>query len=382
MANKEDYYKTLGVEKGATEAEIKSAFRRLAKKYHPDVSQEADAEARFRVISEAYEVLKDTTKRQSYDQFGHAGVDGQFGQGGGFGGFGDFASNFGFGGGGGFSNSSFGGFEDIFGGIFGNRGQRRSTEQKERNIFKQIVISLKDAFLGTSVDVKFNAREKCAKCNGSKADSSSDIKRCNNCNGRGVVTKVQRTFLGNIQQNVVCSACSGQGETISKKCSACSGQGFENKQKKITVKIPAGIDNGQRIRLSGKGHNDTQAGDVYIEVYVEEHPFFKRDDDDIFVRVPISYENVVVGTKIQIPTFTGSVTMKIPSGTQPNQFFRIKNEGLPHLNKKTRGDMYVEVQVIIPKNPKQEEKQKLKEIQNINENKTFIEYAKKIQKSL
>jgi len=358
MADKRDYYEVLGLSKGASEDEIKRAYRKLAKQYHPDINKAPDAEAKFKEINEAYEVLSDSQKRSTYDQFGFAGMDGaNFGQGG-FGGFGgmnmddlgDIFSSFMGGMGGGFSNFGFG----------GGRSSRRNSPMKGENRYMSMDIDFLDAVHGVSKTVNINVDKKCEHCDGTGAESKSDIEVCPTCHGSGVTMRQSRTPFGVIQQQGVCPDCNGTGKRIKKKCPHCGGTGYNNVREQVEVNIPAGISSGQQVRIQGygeRGENGGPNGDLYIEIRVRQHKYFIREDNDIYIKVPISSIDATLGTKIDVPTPYGDVELTIPAGTQPNTKLRIKGYGIKDLRSSNKGDEYVEIDVSIPKKLSKEEKE-------------------------
>lgn len=359
MSNKRDYYEVLGISKGASDDEIKKAYRKMAKQYHPDVNKEAGAEDRFKEINEAYEVLSDSQKKATYDQFGHAGMDGA-GQG--FGGFG--------GGAGGFDdlNDIFGSF---FGGGFGGGSSRRANNgpRKGQDRYMQMKISFMDAIFGKTETITIDVDEQCSQCLGSGAHSKDDVTVCSTCQGRGSVVTQQRTPFGVFQSQGACPDCQGTGKKIKKKCSKCNGKGYEHKRINVDVKIPAGIQSGQQLRVSGKGErgdNGGSNGDLYIEVMVLKHEYFIRDGRTISITVPISSIDATLGCTIDVPTVYGDVELTIPAGTQNDQQFRLRGKGVKDLHTSAQGDQLVEVKVEIPKKLSGEEKElfeKLKKIQ-------------------
>ena len=330
MSTKRDYYDVLGVDKSADATAIKKAYRKLAMKYHPDKNPgDKAAEEKFKEINEAYEVLSDETKRRNYDQFGHEGVNGQ-----------------GFGGAGGFGGQGFGGFDDIFGDIFGDMfgggfsggsRQRRRGPERGADIKQRVNISFEEAAFGKKVQVKINRSEECDQCHGSGAKPGTSKKTCPTCHGSGQVQSVQRTPFGNIASTRTCSTCNGEGEVIDSPCSKCHGKGSIRKTKTIEVDIPAGIDNGQMIKLGGQGELGTRGGprgDLYIEVNVQSHPLFTRDCYDVYLEMPITFAQATLGDKIQVPTLDGKVEYEVPEGTQTGTVFRLKGKGIPKLKSK------------------------------------------------
>ena len=342
--NKRDYYEVLGVSKTASEAEIKSAFRKLAKKYHPDVSTEKDAAEKFKECQEAYAVLSDPEKRKQYDQFGHAAFQG------------------GPGGAGGFSNFDFGDmsdiFEDLFGGMggfggfsgFTNGSSRRGARgpRKGNDVLYKMTIDFEDAVYGTKKDIKLNVTDTCPDCDGK---GGFNPKTCSKCRGSGTITSEQRTMFGSFLTKTTCPECHGTGETFEKTCTTCHGNGNVEKNKTITVTIPAGIDTDNRLRIAGKGEagtNGGRPGDLYIEFTVKDHGFFERDEDDVYIDLPLTITEAVLGCKKEIPTLYGNVTLTIPSGTSTNDKLRLKGKGIENVSTKKKGDMYVVANVIIP----------------------------------
>lgn len=348
MAEKRDYYEVLGVDRNATDAEIKKAYRKLAMKYHPDVNKEPGAEDRFKEINEAYEVLSDKDKRATYDQFGHAGMDG-FGQGGFQGGFTDFGD----------LNDIFGSFFGGSGFGFGSSGRRSSNQPRQGNDrYMQMRINFMDSIFGKTETVSLDLEETCSHCHGSGAESPSDIQTCPTCHGTGYVMTQQRSVFGTIQQQSVCPDCRGTGKKINHACHKCHGSGYEKKHVKLDIKIPAGIQTGQQIRISGKGErgiNGGPNGDLYIEIIVQPHSTFRRDGNDIHIKVPISSLDATIGTTVQVPTVYGDVELKIPEGTQPNTKFRLKGKGVQ--TQRGTGDEYVEVTIEIPRKLSRKERE-------------------------
>ena len=357
MSTKRDYYDVLGVDKSADATAIKKAYRKLAMKYHPDKNPgDKEAEEKFKEINEAYEVLSDETKRRNYDQFGHEGVNGQ-----------------GFGGAGGFGGQGFGGFDDIFGDIFGDMfgggfsggsRQRRRGPERGADIKQRVNISFEEAAFGKKVQVKINRSEECDQCPGSGAKPGTSKKTCPTCHGSGQVQSVQRTPFGNIASTRTCSTCNGEGEVIDSPCSKCHGKGSIRKTKTIEVDIPAGIDNGQMIKLGGQGELGTRGGprgDLYIEVNVQSHPLFTRDGYDVYLEMPITFAQATLGDKIQVPTLDGKVEYEVPEGTQTGTVFRLKGKGIPKLKSNVRGDQYVKVTVEIPKKLNEKQKELVRE---------------------
>ena len=354
MAEKRDYYEVLGIGKNATDAEIKSAYRKLAKKYHPDLNPgNKEAEEKFKEVNEANDVLSDPQKRQRYDQFGFAGVDPNYAaaNGGGAGGFG-----------GGFGGVDLGDiFGDIFGGGFGGGfggfGGGSSTRtanapRKGHDIQASVILTFEEAAHGCTKKVTLNRQQTCPDCNGSGCEPGSSPETCTQCNGRGYVVTQQRTPFGVMQSQQPCPHCGGRGTIIKNPCKTCRGTGKTSARKTLEVKIPAGIDDDQNIALRGQGDAGTNggpAGDVIVHVTVKTDNVFERDGYDVYVRVPITYSQAVLGAEIEVPTVDGKVAQKIPEGTQSGTKFRLRGQGIQYLNGRGRGDQYVIVDVEIPK---------------------------------
>lgn len=344
MASSKTYYEILGVEKSASDAEIKSAFRKLAKKYHPDNKETGD-EAKFKEIGEAYAVLSDESKRRQYDQLGHEAFTqgaSQGGFGGGFGGFSaediDLSSIF---------DDLFGG--GMFGGAFG--GGRRSNSSrptKGRDALVKVNLTFEEAVFGCKKSVNMDLDSECDKCSGK---GGSGEQTCSTCNGRGRVVSQQRTMFGVFQSESVCPDCQGKGKTFKEKCSACSGTGHVIKNKEIEIEVPAGVDTGHQLRITGKGaagYNGGPNGDIYIEFVVKEHPLFERKENDIYIDVPITITDAVLGCKKEIPTLDGSVVLTIDAGSQSGDQLRLRGKGVKNPTGSKRGDMYVVLDVVIP----------------------------------
>jgi molecular chaperone DnaJ len=349
MADKRDYYEVLGVSKDATDDEIKRAYRKLAKQYHPDVNKEPGAEEKFAEINEAYGVLSDKDKRQRYDQFGFNDPSQGFGgpSSDGFGGFGGF-----------------GGFEDIFSSFFGGGRSGRTRSEQGEDVKKIMTISFEDAVHGCTKKIRLNVDEPCASCGGTGAYSKSDIHICSKCGGQGYVFIEQRTIFGMGRSQQVCPRCGGRGQEIARKCDKCNGKGYTTVTKDIEIKIPEGIDTGMSLRLEGKGkagENGAPNGDLYIQFKVEPHKVFKRQDNDIFLEVPITFVQASLGDTIEIPTINEPVQLKIPAGTQSGTKFRLKGKGVKGPKSMIRGDQYVSIKVETPLNLTKEQQDLLKQ---------------------
>ena len=341
--SKRDFYEVLGVQRNASEADLKKAYRRLAMKHHPDRNEgNTDSEELFKEAKEAYEVLNDQRKRAAYDQFGHAGVDGAAGGGGGPGA--------------GFSDA----FGDIFGDIFGGGG--RGRPQRGADLRYQLDLSLEDAVFGTEASIRIPTLVNCEACHGSGANKGSSPTTCTTCGGHGQV-RMQQGFFS-VQQ--ACPACHGSGTIISDPCKSCSGQGKVRDVKTLSVKVPAGVGTGDRIRLSGEGEagdGGTPPGDLYVEVRVREHEIFKRDDTDLYCEVPISIVTAALGGELEVPTLQGRVKVKIPAGTQTGKLFRMRGKGIKSVHGGAQGDLLCAVVIETPVNLTRKQKDLLKEFE-------------------
>ena len=345
---KRDYYEVLGVSREASEGDLKSAFRNLARKYHPDVSDAPDAEEKFKEINEAYGVLSDTDKRAAYDRFGHQGVRGPSG-------------------GPGFETVDFSDFADIFGDMFGfggfggrSRATSRTGPRRGADLQYQVVISFIEAVFGAEKEIEVTKDEKCSTCNGDGAKPGTSPRTCPECQGRGEVRQTRQTLLGSMVQVTTCPVCAGRGKVIEDHCSTCSGRGKVRKTRRKKVTIPAGVDDGTRIRLAGEGQPgefNGPSGDLYLLVRVRPHKYFRRRDDDILLDLNVNVAQATLGAEVQVPTVDGDVKLKIPSGTQPGKIIRMRGKGVPHLRRDTRGDQLVIVNITIPKTLNQEERE-------------------------
>ncbi len=360
MAEKRDYYEVLGVEKGASEDEIKKAYRKLAKANHPDLHPgDKECEERFKEINEAYEVLSDPDKRAKYDQFGHAAFDPSAGGpgGAGFGGFGGFGDIFG----GGFGDI----FGDIFGGGFGGGQQQRSGPRRGENLRVRLNITFEEAAFGCEKEINVGRVEQCPDCKGTGCAPGTTPEVCPDCKGTGSVRTTQRTPFGMVQTSGACKKCGGRGKSIHPPCPRCGGRGAVRKNQTIKVKIPAGIDDGQTLNLRGKGNaglDGGPAGDLLITVFVKPHPLFERDGNSVLMEMPVSFAQAALGAEIEVPTIDGRVKLTIPEGTQPGSVFRLRGKGIPYLQSKGggRGDQFVTITVTVPKNMTAEQKERLR----------------------
>lgn len=354
---KRDYYEVLGVEKTASQAEIKKAYRKLSKQYHPDINKEPGADVKFKEIAEAYEVLSDEQKRAQYDQFGHAGAQQGFGGGGGFGGFG----------GGGFD-----GFEDIFSSFFGGGGSRRrdpNAPRKGADIEHSIIISFEEAVFGAEKEIELVRDETCDSCHGTGAKLGTTKDTCSTCRGTGQVSETVNTPFGQMANRRTCPTCHGTGSIIKEKCDTCHGAGKMKKRTKITVTIPEGIDHGQTMRVSGKGEagvNGGPYGDLYVTVRVRQSDKFERDGDDIYYELPITFAQAALGDEIEVPTVHGKVKMKIAAGTQSGDRFRLRGKGVKNVQGYGQGDQHVIIKVVTPKKLNAKQKELLREFAEIS----------------
>ena len=378
--SKRDYYEVLGVSKTATQDELKKAYRKLARKYHPDLNKDnEEAAEKFKECNEAYSVLSDDQKRAQYDQFGHAAFEnGGMGGGGGFGGAGGF---------GGFGGS---GMEDIFDMFFGGQGGRggnraKTGPQRGADLRFDLEITFEEAAFGLEKEINLYRDETCDHCHGEGAEPGSKVESCPECNGTGYVRFTQNTMFGQMVNERPCSRCKGEGKIISEPCKECRGKGTVKRNKKLKVKIPAGVDNGSRLRVSGEGEAGAKGGpngDLYVYLYVKPHKFFERDGTTVLCEVPINIVQATLGADIKVPTLDGQVTMKVPEGTQPGKVLRLKGKGIPSLRGGSRGDQLVRIKVVVPTKLSDKQKDALRKFadiskDNINpEEKSFMDKVK------
>ncbi|HKY02534.1 MAG TPA: molecular chaperone DnaJ [Burkholderiales bacterium] len=348
--SKRDYYEVLGVNRDAGEDELKKAYRKLAMKFHPDRNPDnAKAEEHFKEAKEAYEVLSDTNKRSAYDRYGHAGVDPSTGAGAGAG-FGNFADTFG----------------DIFGDIFGNRGGGRSSVYRGADLRYNLEISLEQAAHGTETKIRIPTSEECETCKGTGAKPGTQPKTCPTCDGHGQV-RMQQGFFS-IQQT--CPRCHGTGKIIPEPCVTCAGAGRVKTHKTLSVKIPAGVDEGDRIRLSGEGEhgmNGGPPGDLYVQIHLKAHGVFTRDHDDLHCEMPVSFATAALGGEISIPTLDGSANIKVPTETQSGRTFRLRGKGIKGVRSSTHGDLYCHVVIETPVNLNERQRELLREFEAITQ---------------
>jgi molecular chaperone DnaJ len=365
--SKRDYYEVLGLSKNCTNEDVKKAYRKLAKQYHPDVNKSANAEEKFKEAKDAYEVLSDDQKRAQYDRFGH--VDPNQGMG-----DADF--------------SGAGGFGDIFDMFFGSQTSRRNPNAPQRGSDLQytMTIEFKEAVFGKELEVVIPRTENCDICSGTGAKKGTKAENCSVCKGTGQQEFVQNTAFGRIVNRRVCSACSGQGTLIKDKCISCQGTGKVKNRRKINIKVPAGVDDGSQIRINGEGESGSKGGspgDLYVVIRVKSHDFFEREGSDIYCEVPLTFTQAAIGDEIEIPTLTEKVKLKIPAGTQTGTLFRLKGKGVPHLRGYGQGDQHVKVTIVTPTSMSDEQRELLKEFSRLSgehthaQNQSIFERMKK-----
>jgi molecular chaperone DnaJ len=344
---KADYYDVLGVSRGAPPDEIKRAFRRLAMQYHPDRNSDPDAEQRFKDINEAYEVLSDPERRAAYDRYGHAGVDGSFGARG-FEGFGPF-----------------GGFGDIFDAFFGASQTRRRTPRRGADLQVHLDLEFEEAAFGAAKTVEVTRTEVCSKCGGLRAEPGSEPVKCSTCEGIGEVRRVQRSVFGQFINVSTCDRCRGEGYVIPSPCKHCRGTGRERFTRKLEVKIPAGVDDGSQMRLSGEGELGLYGGprgNVYVILNVGDHAYFRRHEDDVVLPLSVNFAEAALGAELEVPTLEGPQKIKVPAGTQSGEVLTLRGKGIPHLRANGRGDFHVQVHVTTPKHLSPEQKDLLRKL--------------------
>lgn len=365
---KRDYYEVLGVSRDASDDEIKKAYRSLAKKYHPDVSTEANAEEKFKEVNEAYECLSDPQKREQYNQFGHTDPN-QF-NGSGFGGFG---------------GSGFGGFEDIFSSFFGGATRKQQNGPiRGRNLKATINLTFEEAAFGVEKELSINKYDTCKDCAGTGAMSKNDIGVCSHCHGTGRVTVIQNSIFGRVQTETTCPDCNGTGKIIKNKCTTCKGEGRVKNLSKIKIRIPSGVEDGQTLTVSGKGeagYNGGLAGDLYIVVNVKPHEIFERDGLNLYMEMPITFSQAALGASIEVPTLNGTCTLKVPAGTQTGTKFKITGKGITDGRNNTTGNLYVISKIITPTKLSPEQKDLFTKLSKTNEkSETIFDKIKKFFK--
>lgn len=344
MAIKRDYYEVLGVSRDASQDEMKKAYRRLAFQYHPDRNKDKDAEDRFKEINEAYETLSNPEKRAAYDRYGHAAAP-QFGRG--------------------FEGFDFGDLGTIFDTFFGGVRARRAAPERGADLWYNLTISFEEALFGCEKELEVVRSESCSLCHGTGSEPGSQPARCPSCNGTGEIRRTQRGFFGQFTNITTCERCHGEGRIITKPCARCGGLGKEHRVRNIVVTIPAGIDDGITIRLSGEGDSGSRGGppgNLYVTLSVAEHEFLKRDGDDIIYDLAINFAQAALGAEIEVPTVDGGLTLNIPPGAQSGRTFRIRGKGVPHFRGRGRGDQIVRVHVVTPESLDEEQKKLFREL--------------------
>jgi len=362
-----DYYDILGVSKNASSEEIKKSYKQLAKKYHPDVNKENNAEHKFKEISEAYAVLSDEKKRQQYDQFGSAeAFHQQYSQE-------DIFRNFDFG-------DMFG--DSIFDMFFGAGGRGRKRTQRGQDLQYDLMLTFEEAVFGVEKDIHFDKHLVCEACDGSGAEDGK-MEACSHCHGSGQVRRQQRTILGNLVQVITCSHCHGEGHLAKKSCSHCHGEGRVSGERKVTVKIPAGVHSGSQLRVSREGEAGPAGsvpGDLYVVLHVKESNIFRREDYDLYLDLPLSFSQAALGDTIKIPSLEGDVSLKIPPGTQSETKFRLRDKGVPYLQRHGRGDLFAIAKVCTPNKLNKEQKKLFEQLQKHDEKKSLLERIKEFAK--
>ena len=347
--SKRDYYEVLGLNKGSSEDEIKKAYRKLARQYHPDVNKAEDAEEKFKEVKEAYDILSDPQKRTMYDQYGHAGTDPNAG---------------------GFGGQDFGGFGDIFDMFFGGGGRRNPNAPRQGSDLQYtLTLEFKEAIFGIERDIEIPKDQECDTCHGSGAEPGTKVETCQTCRGTGQQEQIANTPFGRVVNRRVCSSCGGKGTLIKIKCTECRGAGTVRKRRKIHLNIPAGVDEGAQLRVPGEGEpgiNGGPPGDLYVVLRVKRHEFFERDGNHINCEVPVSFTQAALGDEIEVPTIDERVKLKIPAGTQTGTLFRIRGKGVPHLRRNGRGDQHVRIIVVTPTNLTEKQKDLLREFGEIS----------------
>jgi molecular chaperone DnaJ len=348
MAEKRDYYEVLGVSRDASGEEIKKAFRKLAFQYHPDRNRDDGAEARFKEVNEAYEVLSDPDKRSAYDRFGHSGADGMFGRG--------------------FEGFDFGGFGDIFEAFFGGGAGSASARHAPRHgndIRYKVSLTFEEAALGCEKEIEIKRTEPCPTCGGSGSKPGTQPTRCPNCDGSGQVRRVQRSLFGQFIQSAVCTQCHGEGRIITDPCKDCKGSGFQKQKRRIVVKVPAGVADGNGIKMRGEGDAGSRGGSpgsLYVMLSVAAHDYFTRDGDDVIYELPVNFAEAALGAETEVPTLYGKSKLKIPSGSQTGKIFHLKGKGIAHLNGHGYGDELVRLRVVTPESLNREQRQLFEEL--------------------
>jgi molecular chaperone DnaJ len=346
MVVKRDYYEVLGVTRDASNEDIKKAFRKLAFQYHPDRNRDDGASEKFKEINEAYEVLSDADKRASYDRFGHNGPESIFGRG--------------------FEGFNMGGFGDIFEAFFGGTAtSSRQAPRRGSDIRARISVTFEEAALGTEKEIDISRTEVCAACRGTRSKPGTQPGRCPECNGTGQIRRVQRSIFGQFINTAACGRCHGEGTLVTDLCPDCKGSGLQKQRRRISVSIPAGIDNGNAIRMTGEGeagYRGGSAGNLYVEIAVARHKFFTREGDNVLYELPVNFAQAALGVEVEVPTLHGESKLKIPAGSQTGRIFRMKDKGIPHLRGLGRGDQLVILRVVTPESLNKEQRKLFEEL--------------------
>jgi molecular chaperone DnaJ len=346
MVVKRDYYEVLGVSRDASNEDIKKAFRKLAFQYHPDRNSDSGAAEKFKEINEAYEVLSDVDKRSAYDRYGHNGADNLFGRG--------------------FEGFDMGGFGDIFEAFFGGTGRTgRQESRRGEDLRYNITVNFEEAALGTEKEIDITRTEVCSTCRGTRSKPGVQPVRCPSCNGTGQIRRVQRSLFGQFVNTAICDECRGEGMIVKEPCQDCRGIGYQKQKRRISVKIPAGIDDGNGIRLSSEGNAGLRggpAGNLYVIVTVKKHEYFTREGDNIIADLPINFAQAALGAEVEVPTLYGPTKLKVPSGSQTGRMFRLKDKGVPHLHGNGKGDQMVVIRVTTPESLTKEQRKLFEEL--------------------
>ena len=347
MASKRDYYEVLGVGRDSDGQQIKGAFRKLAFDYHPDRNGDDGAEAKFKEVNEAYEILSDTEKRDAYDRYGHDGSDGLFGQG--------------------FEGFGFDGVGSIFDAFFGGRTSAASRQAPVRggDIQRSVTITLEEAAFGIEKELSITRTEHCSECQGNGSKPGSKATQCPECKGAGQVRRVQQSIFGRFTNIGTCPQCQGEGKIITDPCTKCRGSGKERAQRNIMARIPAGVDSGSRMRITGEGDAGSRGGpwgNLYVDIGVKQHDIFVREDDDVLYDLPVNFAEAALGVEVDVPTLDGTVKLKIPSGSQAGQVFKLKNKGIPHLQRRGQGSQLVSLRVITPESLNKKQRKLFEEL--------------------
>ena len=377
MADKRDYYEVLGVEKGVSDDELKKAFRKQAKMYHPDLHpNDKEAEAKFKEVNEAYEVLSDKEKRARYDRFGFAGVDPSYGAG-----SAAYSNPFG-------QEIDINDiFNSFFGGFGGSSARNRNAPRKGSDVETSVTITFEEAAKGCKKEIQYDIVDTCKECGGSGAEKGTNLKTCPNCNGNGQVTVNKRTPFGVVQTTQTCDKCRGKGKIIETPCKKCSGAGRTRTTKTVTVTVPAGIGQDQILNVGGhgnSGYNGGPSGDLHVYINVKRHDIFERKGDDVWCEIPLTFTQAALGHEVTVPTLDGKVSYNVHAGTQPGDVFKLRGKGIPHLNGKGRGDQYVKVTIEVPRNLNAEQKKALQNFDslcqsaNYQKSTSFFEKVKKL----